>query len=120
MKILRLACSLVVLTLLTIPRPLHAQDGWLLFRSNPQRTSAAGKLPVWEKKTAWQRPLLLDKIEGFDEPLPEKSVKTLLDRLRKDADPVILPAFFPVIAKESCMYRTHGDVRCVPLQPLAV
>jgi outer membrane protein assembly factor BamB len=96
------------------PFAAKAQDGWLLFRGTPQRTSAASSLPAWEKRTAWQRPLLLDKYENFAD--PDKPAKDLIDRLRKGADATIFPAFSPIIVKDSCIYTSYRDLRCVPLQ----
>jgi hypothetical protein len=107
---------LAIIFLALTPLAAHAQDGWLLLRGNAQRTGAASKLPAWEKRPAWQRPLLMDKLEGF--PDPDQPAKELIENLRKDADPTILPGSFPIIVEDACYYRSYRDVRAVALQEI--
>ena len=105
--------SLLIMTLL--PNVGSAQDGWLLNRGNAQRTGAAADLPAWTKRPAWQRPLLMDKLEWLDEADPDQEAKALIDKLRKNADPTILPGSFPIVVGDLCIYRSYRDVRCVAL-----
>jgi len=98
----------------------HAQDGWRLFRGNAERTSAAAKLPAWDKRVAWQRPLFMDKHDVLGEIDPDQAAQALIEKLRKDADPSILPGFFPLIADDLCLYRGHRDARAVSLKTITV
>ncbi len=109
---------LAILIFAMTPPAIHAQDGWLLFRGNAQRTSAASKLPAWEKPSAWQRPLLLDKIENEID--PDQPAKALVEKLRKDAAPSILPGSFPIIVKDVCVYRSYRDVRAVAVREIVL
>ncbi|MBI3822227.1 MAG: PQQ-binding-like beta-propeller repeat protein [Planctomycetes bacterium] len=104
-------CLLASVTFLVLASSISAQDGWMLFGGNPLRNGAAAGLPAFAKRMPWQRPLLLDKLEGFDEPDADQAVKDLIDKLRKDADPTILPGSFPLIVNDWCVYRSYRDVR---------
>jgi hypothetical protein len=111
----RLPYLLALAALSLTPIAGNAQDGWLLFRGNAQRTGAASKLPAWDNRTAWQRPLLMDKYGDFDAD-PDQPAKDLIDRLRKGADPTILPAFAPIVVKDLCIFVSYRDLRCVYMQ----
>lgn len=95
---------------------VHAQDGWMYFRGNAQRTGVASKQAVWDKRPSWQRPLFLDKLDGFPDEDPDHKAKEIMDKLRADADPGILPGGFPIIVGGMCYYRTDLDVRALALQ----
>lgn len=99
--------------------PLHAQDGYLLFRGNLQRTSEAAKAATWDKRVAWQRPLLNDKLPG-GMPDPDDDADKLIAKLRPRADAYLLPGSFPLIVKDQCVFRSHRDVRSVALQPFEI
>src|SRR5437879_6571731 len=65
----------------------EAQKGWLLFRGDPGRTGAASTLPKWPKRSAWERPLLMDEAvdrDGIKQADPDGAVDELLSELRKD------------------------------------
>src|SRR6516164_660907 len=115
MTVSRLPYLLALAALSLTPIAGNAQDGWLVFRGNAQRTGAASKLPAWDKRTAWQRPLLMDKYRDLDTD-PDQPAKDLIDRLRKGADPTILPAFAPIVVKDLCIYVSHRDLRCAYMQ----
>src|SRR5580765_8063452 len=73
----------------------NAQDGWLLVRGNALRTGAASGLPAWKERFAWQRPLFMDKLDGFDLVDDDHAAKDLVQRL--DSDKAILPAGMPMV-----------------------
>ena len=98
------------------PLAAEAQDGWLLFRGNAQRTGAAAAFLAWEKPTGWKRPLLLDKLDGFDDADADQGAKDLIDMLRKGADRSILPGSFPLIVNNVCIYRSYRDIRSATLR----
>ncbi len=102
---------------LLITSVAESQEGYLLFRGNAQRTGEAAKAPAWEKRVAWQRPLLKDKLDGFPEADPDDAAESLIAELRKDVDPAILPGSFPIIVNDVCIYRSYRDVRSALLQP---
>jgi hypothetical protein len=108
---------LLIIALLPIAASAsYAQDGYLLFRGNPQRTGDAAKQPAWEKRDAWQRPLLKDKLDGTDDIDADDEAEMLIGQLRKNADPAVLPGAFPLIVNGVCVYRSHRDVRAVTVQ----
>jgi outer membrane protein assembly factor BamB len=111
---------LALLVLAVSASASRAQDGWLVFRGDAQRTGAAAKQPAWEKPVAWQRPLLMDKLEGFPEADPDEAVDVLIKKLRKDADPTILPGSFPIIVNGSCIYRNYRGVCSAALREYSV
>jgi outer membrane protein assembly factor BamB len=98
----------------------HAQDGWLFFRGDAQRSGAASNKPAWEKRVGWQRPLLFDKLEGFPDADPDETVDALIKKLRKDADPTILPGSFPLIVDGFCIYRNYRGVCNVALRDFSI
>ena len=97
---------------------VNAQDGWLNFRGDLQRTGSAAKLKPWDKRVAWQRPLLMDKLDGFPDAEPEDAAKALIEKLRRDADPTILPGAFPIIVGDTCNYATYRSIVSVAVQPI--
>jgi outer membrane protein assembly factor BamB len=110
----RILFGLVVVTFL--PITAHAQDGWLVFRGNLQRTGAGPNLPAFDKRTDWKRPLLLDTLDGFNDPDPDKDAQVLIDKLRKGVDPTILPGGFPIVVGDVCIYRSYRDVRAAAMR----
>ena len=106
---------LAILVVAFVPLNAHAQDGWFLFRGNAQRTGAASSLPAWPKRPAWQRPLLMDKVEELADD-DDELTKLRINQLSKDTDPTILPGFFPLIVNGTCIYRNHRQVCAVAME----
>jgi hypothetical protein len=106
------------ISLLAIGGSIHGQESWLVTRGNLQRTSAAAKANFFEKRVAWQRPLLMDQYDGQLD--PEKEAQVALTKALADAPPFAVPGFYPLIAKDQCIYRSYRDVRSVALVPLVI
>lgn len=109
-----------VLLLPIVPVAGNAQDAWHLFRGNAQRTSSAANLPLWNKRPAWQRPLLMDKLDSDRNGDPDDDAKALIAKLQKVADANLLPGSFPLIVQDQCIYRSHRDIRSVAMQNVKV
>ena len=87
---------------------------WSLFRGNAARNATTqGALPGLDK-ARWQRPLLLDKWEEFEEEGAGAEAKIWLDKsLGQVKDEPIIPGFFPLVVGDIVIYRSYYDIRGV-------
>lgn len=109
MKPLRVLVIVCIVPL--VPLNAGAQDGWFQVRGNGQRDGGISVRPVWDKVATWKRPLLLDKLDGDNDADPDQAAKNLIDGLRKTAPADMLPASFPLIVGDACIYRSYRDIR---------
>jgi outer membrane protein assembly factor BamB len=118
--IMNLTRVLALLVLAVSVSTSRAQEGWLLFRGDAQRSGAASNKPAWDKPVAWKRPLLFDKLEGFPDVDPDHDVARLIQRQRADADPTILPGSIPIIVNDMCVYRNYRGLVTVAMRKLKI
>ena len=93
---------------------------WPSVRGNNSNTAQAMGSPPLMDRPLWRRPLLNDKLEGFDDAdadndqLAQQRINSAIKHAR-DGNVPVLSGFFPIASRGIMVYRSYRDVRAVAL-----
>ncbi|MSQ94098.1 MAG: hypothetical protein EXR98_06025 [Gemmataceae bacterium] len=106
---------------LTAVDPGNPND-WPSWRGNVTNTGTANGSPPLLDKPLWKRPILMDKLQGAAPDNDQKALERVNAAIKQVADvnQPVLPGFFPIVAKDVVIYRSHRDIRAVAVKNITI
>lgn len=96
----------------------NRQD-WPMIRGDNKHTAQALGSPPLLDTEIWKRPIMNDKLEGFEDTDPDGPAQQRIDTVIKqvaDAHQPVLPGFYPIASQGVLVYRSQRDVRAIALK----